>query len=103
MRILLDECLPRQLRSLLTGHSVSSVTEAGWSGVENGELLRVADEAFDVLITVDKRFASPSAHGTAVILLRVISNDLESILPLVSDLLKALETIRRGQRVVLGT
>jgi hypothetical protein len=43
MRVLLDECVPRGLRDEIAGHEVSTVAEAGWAGVKNGELLRRAE------------------------------------------------------------
>ena len=46
MRILLDECLPSDLARELTGHEVRTVTQVGWSGVENGELLRLASQYY---------------------------------------------------------
>ena len=55
MRVLLDECVPRALRNDIPGHEVRTVAEAGWAGVKNGELLRLAAAAFDVLITVDRK------------------------------------------------
>ena len=54
MRVLLDECLPRALRRELPGHEVKTVGEAGWAGVTNGELLKLAAGHFDVLLTVDR-------------------------------------------------
>jgi hypothetical protein len=54
MRVLLDECVPRALRNDLPGHEVKTVAELGWAGVKNGELLRRAAAAFDLLITVDR-------------------------------------------------
>lgn len=54
MRVLLDECFPRALRRELPGHDVKTVEEAGWAGVKNGELLRLAAKDFDVLLTVDR-------------------------------------------------
>lgn len=39
MRILLDADVPRRLASMLVGHDVSTVPQAGWAGVKNGELL----------------------------------------------------------------
>ena len=54
MRILLDESLPHELRDDLPGHAVKTVTEAGWTGVRNGELLRRAAESFDVFVTADQ-------------------------------------------------
>ena len=54
MRILLDESLPRRLREVSVGHEVVTVVEAGWSGVKNGELLRLASTHFDVFVTADQ-------------------------------------------------
>lgn len=50
MRILLDENVDRRLKQdFAEGHEVSTVAEAGWAGKNNGELLRLAEERFDVL------------------------------------------------------
>ena len=54
MRVLLDECVPRPLQKLLTGHQVSTVQQAGWGGISNGELLQRAEGQFDAFITADK-------------------------------------------------
>ena len=54
MRILLDESLPRRLRGVFAGHDVVTVVEAGWSGVKNGELLRLASTNFDLFVTADQ-------------------------------------------------
>src|SRR6266849_1991569 len=54
MRVLLDECVPRALRRELLGHEVKTVAEAGWAGVQNGELLQLAAKQFDLLLTVDR-------------------------------------------------
>jgi predicted nuclease of predicted toxin-antitoxin system len=51
MRLLLDECVPRKLRSDFEGHDVRTVQEMGWAGKKNGELVRLAADSFDVLIT----------------------------------------------------
>ena len=42
MKVLLDECVPRKLRRELADHEVLTVTQHGWSGIENGELLALA-------------------------------------------------------------
>ncbi len=54
MRVLLDESIPRRFGFLLTGHYVRTVQHCGWSGLKNGELLRVAQADFDVLVTADQ-------------------------------------------------
>ncbi|MDQ2765237.1 MAG: hypothetical protein M3Y22_17705 [Pseudomonadota bacterium] len=54
-RLLLDQNLPRALRSLLPGHEVRTAADQGWSELINGELLKAAEEAgFDVLVTADQ-------------------------------------------------
>jgi hypothetical protein len=55
MKILLDECMPRQLKTDLAGHVTRTVVEMGWAGTKNGALLRLAETQFDVFLTVDRR------------------------------------------------
>lgn len=55
MLILFDQGTPTAIRKSLSGHSVKTAYEQGWSSLLNGELLRVAEDAgFDVLLTTDK-------------------------------------------------
>jgi hypothetical protein len=55
VRVLLDESLPRQLARELTGLACTTVQQQGWSGIENGALLRCAGEhGFDVFLTADQ-------------------------------------------------
>lgn len=55
MRILLDECVPAQVRSALASHEVVTVQERGWSGLRNGNLLDAAETAgFALFIVADK-------------------------------------------------
>jgi hypothetical protein len=54
MRILFDQGTPVPLRRDLSAHQVSTALEMGWEKLNNGELLRVAEAHFDVLITTDQ-------------------------------------------------
>lgn len=55
-RILLDENIDRLLKGLFApGYRVVTVKEQGWNGKKNGELLRPAEQSFDVFITMDKQ------------------------------------------------
>jgi hypothetical protein len=55
MRILLDECVPVQVRNALVGHDVATAQKMGWGGISNGELLHRAEQAgFDLFIVADK-------------------------------------------------
>jgi hypothetical protein len=56
VKILLDECIDRRLAQEIKGHEVVTVPQAGWAGIENGELLRRAQTQFDVFVTVDRTY-----------------------------------------------
>jgi hypothetical protein len=93
MRILLDECLPKRLRLLLVGHEVITVTQAGWAGVKNGKLLGLAQEGFDIFLTIDQNLAAQQnlpLFNIAVVVLESNSNELEQLVPLVQKLLELL-------------
>lgn len=55
MRILFDNGTPNPIARILTGHEIAFVRQLGWHQLENGELLRAAEEAgYDLLLTTDK-------------------------------------------------
>lgn len=55
MKLLLDENLPKKLKLDFPEHKVYTVTDKGWNGVKNGELLKLLlSEGFDALLTFDK-------------------------------------------------
>lgn len=93
MRILLDESLPRGLGTHILGHEVVTVQAAGWSGIKNGKLLSAAAAQFDVFITADRNLQHQQNLATlpiAIIVLRVPRTRVESIQPLIPELLKVL-------------
>lgn len=106
MRLLLDECLPRRLKRELTGHEVLSVEDSGFKGLKNGELLRVASEEFDVLITVDRKL--PRKHkianfDIAIIVLVALSNRHDDLSPLMPRVIDSLRSIRPGEVVEISS
>jgi hypothetical protein len=105
MRILLDECLPKRLRLLLVGHEVITVTQAGWAGIKNGKLLGLAQEGFDVFLTIDQNLAAQQnlpLFNIAVVVLESNSNELEHLVPLVPKLLELFSTAISGLHRVKG-
>ena len=89
MRILLDECVPAQVKSALAGHEVRTVGRMGWAGKKNGELLLVAATQFDAFVTVDRSLAyQQNVRGLnlGVITLVAHSNEIEALRPLVPRL-----------------
>ncbi len=81
MRILLDEHLNWRLaRVFSSAHEVRSVREMGWTGMRNGDLLRLAEREFDVIVTMDRNMEYQQnllRHNLAVILLLSTNNRLE--------------------------
>ena len=55
MRVLFDNGTPRGIARVLPEHEVQEARNLGWDRLENGELLKTAEEAgFEVLLTSDK-------------------------------------------------
>jgi predicted nuclease of predicted toxin-antitoxin system len=55
MKLLLDENLPKRLKNDFSEHEIFHVSDLGWNGVKNGELLKLMlANSFDVLLTFDK-------------------------------------------------
>jgi hypothetical protein len=82
MKLLLDECAPRRLKNYFVGHEISTIEEAGFKGLKNGNLLRAAEGKFEVFITVDKNIEYQQNTATlplAIVILSAASNRLESL------------------------
>ena len=55
MKILFDHGTPAPLRRHLREHSVDRSAEKGWELLENGELIRKAEEeGYEVIVTTDQ-------------------------------------------------
>lgn len=53
MRVLIDACLPVELKTLLEGTEVKTTRDMGWQRLNNGDLLKeAAARQFDVLVTM---------------------------------------------------
>lgn len=55
MKILFDQGTPVPLRRSLPDHEIATAFERGWQGLQNGELLSVAEaEGFAAIVTTDQ-------------------------------------------------
>ena len=105
MRILLDESLPRPLGRALVGHDVSTVRDQGWASLTNGALLREASSRFDVLLTADRNIEFQQNLSTlplAVVVLLAPSNRLESLEPLIPQVLEILTSLTPKTLIRVG-
>lgn len=101
-RVLLDECLPKKLKSEFAGCTVFTVPEMGWAGKKNGELMALAGPQFDVFVTADQnlRFQQNLAYAEIGVLVLVASNTrVETLSPLMPQVNRALASVKVGEVV----
>jgi hypothetical protein len=73
-----------------------------WSGIKNGRLLALAEDRFDVLLTVDKSIPfqqNLNNRDIAVVVLIAPDRKPETLRPLMQEVLAALDTIQPGEVV----
>ncbi len=102
MKVLLDECVPRKLKREIANHEVVTVTEQGWSGIQNGELLNLAATKFDVFLTVDQNLSfqqNIKNFNIAIILMVARNNRLKTLLPLMPAVRAAVDEVKAGEIV----
>ena len=101
MRILLDENLDwRLVRYFDADFQVTTVSQQGWKGMRNGELLRQAAKTFDALITMDKGIEHQQnlrKYIIGIILISAKSNRLQDIQPAMRRVNEVLKTLEPGQ------
>jgi len=97
MRVLLDENLPRRLKHYFTKDvKVLTVQDCGWKGLQDGELLHIAQTEFDIFVTTDKGIPfeqNLSLFSIAIVILEARSNRFEDLLVLLPRLNEVIQTI----------
>jgi hypothetical protein len=97
VKILLDESVPRLLKLRLPHLDISTVQETGWAALRNGELLRRAEELFDVFITADQNLRyQQNLSGRTLAILVLPSNQVPLVIRLVPAVETLLATIQPG-------
>ncbi len=105
MKLLIDECIDRELAREFVGYEVKTVPQMGWAGTKNGKLLALAAAEFDIFITVDRNLSFQQnlpEFDIAVIVLQASSNRLADLKPLIPKVLAILSTAIKGQATVIS-
>jgi predicted nuclease of predicted toxin-antitoxin system len=105
MKVLIDECLPKKLKLELLSHFVQTVPEAGWAGKQNGELLKLAEKDFDVLLTNDRNMEHQQdlkQFDLSFIVLVAPTNDIADLKPLMSSVNETLKTVATGDVIYIA-
>lgn len=96
MRVLLDESVPRSLRRELPGHTLMGVSQMGWSGCNDAELIRRSAAHFDFLVTVERRAQWHTNHALpspAIVVLQSTSGTAEALAPLMATARALIEQV----------
>ena len=104
MKLLLAECVARDLKEDLAAHEVTTVTEAGYQGMKNGALLRAAATQYDVLITVDRNLAfQQNIRSLQIAILVIVAGGItyDNLKPFSPRILEALGGIQPGEVVTV--
>ena len=98
MRIVLDECVPWPLAKHLGAHTCTSPQRSGWGGFENGDLLRVAEDEYDLFVTSDQnlRYQQNLAHRKIAIL-ELSTNDWATIKLHIDEVVARIESMQPGE------
>jgi predicted nuclease of predicted toxin-antitoxin system len=104
MKILIDECLPDEMKDAVAamGHECQTVRRAGLGSKKNGELLTLAEGRWDVLLTSDRNIKNQqnmTGRSVSILILRAKSNRMKDLLPLMPACAEALLAIQPGRIV----
>ncbi|MEK6371368.1 MAG: hypothetical protein AABO58_01605 [Acidobacteriota bacterium] len=105
-RVLFDENMPRKLRRDLPDLFIRTIQEEGWTGLENGTLLRRTSGTFDVLVTADQRLRhqqNVSQFGIGIVVIETWDTTLASLRRFLPKLKIAIDEVAAGAVVVLNT
>jgi hypothetical protein len=105
VRVLPDECVNWRLGRDILGHDVKTAQQMGWTTIQNGALLALASQHFDIFVTVDRNLSfqqNLNSFSISVIVLEAKTNRLADLRPLIPKLLAAIQTARPGATKFIG-
>jgi Domain of unknown function (DUF5615) len=106
MRLLLDENLPKRLKTDFLDHEIFTVKDKGWNGIKNGQLLQLMTQnGFHALLTFDKNLQHQQnfqKYTITVFVFSAVNNTYPQLTKLsskVHDYLK-METLPTGPIII---
>lgn len=103
MKILLDECVPVQLRQALPLHDVFTTQQMGWKGLGNGDLLNQAERnGFDLLIIADKNLRyQQNLTRRKIAIVELWTNHRPTLEKYFAEISKAVDQVSPGQYLIV--
>ncbi len=105
MKILLDECVTRHLKSHLTDHEVFTVREMNWSGIKNGNLIILcAEHGFDILLSIDKNLQyqhNLDRYSVIIVVLNSSTSKVEELVTFLPTFRKQLQSLMKHKAYLI--
>jgi hypothetical protein len=105
MRVLIDECVDPRVKNLLSNHQPATVHEKAWGAYPDGLLLAVAQDEFDVLLTIDHKLEfqqNLATYRIGAVVAHVSKNQLAYYRARQTEILAAIERIGHGEVIHVG-
>jgi hypothetical protein len=104
MQVLFDQGTPVPLRRYLAPHVVVTVFEKGWSTLQNGELLRIAEhEGFEALVTTDQNLKyQQNLRERRIAIVVLMTTSWPRIKRNVSHVITVINSVKPGDYIEIG-
>jgi hypothetical protein len=99
--VLLDECVPFDLRMLLGGDEVFTCRFMKWNGLSDPDMLRRASQQFDIVITCDKGLPDQRPSGANIAIIVISPCEYKYLKPELSRIRSAIDMVQPGQVVTV--
>lgn len=105
MKILLDECVTKNLLKYLTDYEVYTVNYLGLGGVENGKLMTYCHENnFDILLTIDKNLMfqqNIDKYYVSIVVLNCETSKIEELITFLPLFFEKINTFEKHKAYIL--
>jgi predicted nuclease of predicted toxin-antitoxin system len=105
MKILLDECVNKRLKSHLSDFEVFTVNEMRWCGVKNGKLMSLcAANQFDIVLTIDKNIIHQQnlkKYPVTIVVFNASNSKMEELILFIPSFLKQIHHFAKHKAYII--
>ncbi len=105
MKVLLDECVTKRLKSYLADFEVYTVVEMGWSGVKNGKLMSLCiSHNFDMILTIDKNMMyqqNLEKYPITILILNSLTSKLEELILFIPSFTRQIHQFEKNKAYII--
>lgn len=105
MKILLDECITKRLKSHLRELEVFTVSEMKWNGIKNGKLMSLCIENdFDLVLKIDKNLMfqqNVGKHNLTIVVLNSLTSKIEELILFIPSFKLKMEDFEKHKAYII--